>query len=54
MLGLTKFRAALPEWLEYGEHTAVQQDQADTVAHCGDLLSGHFADSLTLTGIYSA
>jgi hypothetical protein len=114
MLGSTKFRAALPEWLEYDEHPAMRQDQAlrdkvlqiskaqldrllrpyrfdfvrgisstrpghkriknqipiqakdwnitapgqqlqaDTVAHCGDSLSGHFANSLTVTDIYSA
>jgi hypothetical protein len=31
-----------------------QQVQADTVAHCGDTLLGNFANSLTLTDIYSA
>lgn len=30
-----------------------QQAQADTVAHCGDSLSGHFANSLTITDIHS-
>jgi hypothetical protein len=31
-----------------------QQTQADTVAHCGDTLLGHFVNSLTVTDIYSA
>ncbi len=31
-----------------------QQAQADTVAHCGNSLAGTFANSLTLTDIYSA
>jgi len=31
-----------------------QQAQGDTVAHCGDSLSGHFANSLTVTDIHSA
>jgi hypothetical protein len=30
-----------------------QQAQCDTVAHCGDSLSGYFANSLTLTDIHS-
>ena len=31
-----------------------QQAQGDTVAHCGDTLLGHYANSLTVTDIYSA
>lgn len=31
-----------------------QQTQGDTVAHCGDTLLGSFANSLTITDIYSA
>jgi hypothetical protein len=31
-----------------------QQAQADTVAHCGDTLQGHYVNSLTVTDIFSA
>jgi hypothetical protein len=114
MPGSTKFKAALPEWLEYDEYPGLrenpdlrqklvdvsrpqldrllrpyrispqsgitstrpcarkiknqipiqakdwnitepgQQAQADTVAHCGNTLIGQFANSLTVTDIYSA
>lgn len=113
-LGSTKFKAALPEWIEYDEHPALKEDpalrskvlkisraqldrvlrpyrrfegtglsatrpghkgiknqialqpkdwnitrpgqqvQADTVAHCGDSLSGTFVNSLTVTDLDSA
>lgn len=114
MPGSTKFKAALPEWIEYDDHPRIKEDeelrrrlvevsrsqldrilrpyrigavkglsatrpgsgcikglipiqakdwnvtepgqqmQADTVAHCGNSLSGMFANSLTLTDIHSA
>lgn len=113
MMGSTKFKAALPEWIEFDENPALresdelrvkiltvsraqidrilrplriesirgisstrpghkriknqipmqpkdfnitkpgEQVQADTVAHCGDSLSGRFANSLTITDIDS-
>lgn len=113
MLGSLKFKAALPEWIEYDPHPAFRDDsnlkhlalaisrsqldrlfkpyrsvnfkgisttrpghkriknqipiqakdfnieepgqqvQADTVAHCGNSLSGAFANSLTVTDIHS-
>ena len=111
--GSTKFKAALPEWIEYDDHHRIKEDidlrqkildvsrpqldrllrsyrlppkgmtstwptsqrmkskipiqpkdwnitkpgqqmQGDTVAHCGDTLLGAFANSLTVTDIYSA
>ncbi len=113
MPGSTKFKAALPEWIGYDDHPALQENpelrqkvlevsrpqldrllrpyrlgtqhglsatrpglrriknqipiqakdwnvtepgqqaQADTVAHCGDSLSGSFANSLTVTDLDS-